>query len=262
MWNSLLRIGALSAMVTVSAASAAQTADDNLLQTIKDRGVVRVCDVDYTPWNIKNPATNQWEGINVDIVGLAADLLKVKLEHVDATWATVIPSMTTGKCDFAGAGFYITPARAELVSFTRPFATDGIGLFVPENSTAKTVEDLDTPGKTIVVRSGGFEETVAKRLFKQATVKTLTADQAGIILLEIASARADAGAGGYFGNLAFLKANPNVKARALSDRLLTKTSIAYAVPPRQYFFRDWLNAVILNLEENGKIKEILDKWSK
>ena len=202
------------------------------------------------------------EGINVDIVGLAADLLKVKLEHVDATWATVIPSMTTGKCDFAGAGFYITPARAELVSFTRPFATDGIGLFVPENSTAKTVEDLDVAGKTIVVRAGSFEETVAKRLFKQATVKTLTADQAGIILLEIASGRADGGAGGYYGNLAFLKANPNVKARALSDQLLTKTSIAYAVPPRQYFFRDWLNAVILNLEENGKIKEILDKWSK
>jgi ABC-type amino acid transport substrate-binding protein len=262
MWKSPLRIGALGAMLAVGAVSAAQAAGDNLLQTIKDRGVLRVCDVDYAPWNIKNPATNQWEGINIDIVSLAAKLLKVKLEHVDATWATVIPSMTTGKCDFAGAGFYITPARAELVSFTRPFATDGIGLFVPENSTAKTVEDLDKPGKTIVVRSGGYEETVAKRLFNHATVKTLTADQAGIILLEIASGRADAGAGGYYGNLAFLKANPNVKARALSDQLLTKTSIAYAVPPREYFFRDWLNAVLLNLGENGTIKEILDKWSK
>ena len=61
---------------------------------------------------------------------------------------------------------------------------------------------------------------------------------------------------------AFLKANPNVKVKALSDELLSKTSIAYAVPPREYFFRDWLNAVILNLEENGKLKEILAKWSK
>jgi ABC-type amino acid transport substrate-binding protein len=50
--------------------------------------------------------------------------------------------------------------------------------------------------------------------------------------------------------------------KALSDELLSKTSIAYAVPPREYFFRDWLNAVILNLEENGKLKEILAKWSK
>ncbi len=79
--------------------------------------------------------------------------------------------------------------------------------------------------------------------------------------LEIASGRADGGAGGYYGNLAFLKANPNVKVRALSDELLSKTSIAFAVPPREYFFRDWLNAVLLNLEENGTLKPILAKWS-
>ena len=36
---------------------------------------------------------------------------------------------------------------------------------------------------------------------------------------------------------------------------LTKTSIAYAVPPRQYFFRDWLNAVILNLEETARSRK-------
>ena len=48
----------------------------------------------------------------------------------------------------------------------------------------------------------------------------------------------------------------------LSDDLLAKTSIAYAVPPREYFFRDWLNAVLLNLEENGKIKDVLAKWTR
>jgi ABC-type amino acid transport substrate-binding protein len=249
-------------VVIMAAGVVARASDDNLLQTIKTRGVMRVCDVDYAPWNIKNPATNQWEGINVEILGLIAEMLQVKLEHVDATWATVIPSMTTGKCDFAGAGLYISPARAQLVTFTRPFATDGIAIFVPDNSTAKSVEDLDKPGKTIVVRSGGFEVGVAQALFKQATVKILTADQAGIILLEMAAGRADAGAGGYYGNLAFLKANPNVKVRPLSHTLLTKTSIAYAVPPRQYFFRDWLDAVILNLEESGKLKTVFAKWGK
>jgi ABC-type amino acid transport substrate-binding protein len=262
MRNTTLMAGALSALVALGTAPAARAADDNLLKTIKDRGVMRACSVDYTPWNIKNPATNQWEGINVDLVNLIAGMLKVKPEHVDATWATVVPSILTGKCDVAAAGLFITPARAELVTFTRPFANDGISLFVASNSPAKTVEDHDKPGKTIVARSGGFEETVAKRLFKQATVKPLTADQAGIILFEIASGRADAGAGGYFGNLAFLKANPNVRAKVLSDDLLSKTSIAYAVPPHEYFFRDWLNAVFLELEENGKLKEVLAKWIK
>jgi ABC-type amino acid transport substrate-binding protein len=254
-------LGAFAAFGALLMISGAQGAEDNLLQKVKERGVLRVCDVDYAPWNVKNPGTNQWEGINVDIVTEMAALLKVKLEHVDASWATLIPSMATGKCDFAAAGLYISPARAEQVTFTRSFATDGIAIFVPSSSTAKNFEDVDQSGKTIVVRSGSYEEGLAKRLFKNATVKTLTADQAGIITLEIASGRADAGAGGYYGNLSFLKANKNVKVRLLSDELLNRTSIAYAVPPGEYFFRDWLNAVLLNMEENGKLKEILAKWS-
>jgi ABC-type amino acid transport substrate-binding protein len=257
-----LAMSAIIAFVACAQAPQPAGAADDLLAAIKNRGVIRGCDVEYAPWNVRNPATNQWEGVNVDLLDLIAGALKVKVEHVDATWATIIPSLTTQKCDFASAGLYVSAPRAELVTFTRPFATDGIAIFVAAGSPAKTVEDLDRAGKTVVVRSGGFEEGVAKSLFKHATVKTLTADQAGIIALEIASGRADAGAGGYFGNLSFLKSNPNVKVKVLSDDLLAKTSIAYAVPPREYFFRDWLNAVLLNLEENGKIKDVLAKWTR
>jgi ABC-type amino acid transport substrate-binding protein len=105
---------ALAAVVSAGAAPAARAADDNLLQTIKSRGTMRVCDVDYAPWNVKNPGTNQWEGINVDIADLVAGMLKVKIEHVDATWATVIPSMTTQKCDFSAAGLYISPSASRV----------------------------------------------------------------------------------------------------------------------------------------------------
>lgn len=252
---------ALSATLALVSATAASAADDTLLQTIKDRGTMRVCEVDYAPWNNKNPATNTWEGVNVDIITEIANTLKVKLEHVDATWGTIIPSITTQKCDFAAAGLYISAPRAEIVTFTRTFATDGIALFVAKDSTAKTLEDLDKPGKVIVARSGAFEEGVARATFKHATVKALTADQMGIILLEVAAGRADAGAGGYFGNLAFLKANPNIKARVLNDELLSKTSIAYAVPAREYFFRDYLNISLQAMEENGKVKAALAHWT-
>ena len=129
----------LGVAVSLGAITAAAAADDNLLQTIKDRGVMRVCDVDYAPWNVKNPATNQWEGVNVDLLTQISAILKVKLEHVDATWGTIIPSMTTQKCDFSGAGLYISPVRAELVLFTRPLATDGIALFVPKEDRKSVV---------------------------------------------------------------------------------------------------------------------------
>ncbi len=251
---------ALGVLLAAAAATAARAQDD-LLKTIKDRGVMRVCDVDYRPWNIKNPATNEWEGINVDLVQIIASQLKVKLEHVDATWATVIPSIQTKKCDFSASGLYVSPARAELVTFTQPIAHDGISIFVPKDSTAKTPADVDQAGKTIVARSGSFEESFARQFFKHATVKALTADGTGVVLLEVAAGRADAAIGGYYGNMDFLKANANVKVRLLSDELLTRTPIAFAVPAKEYFFRDYLDEVLLTLEENNKIKEILAKWT-
>ena len=252
---------ALSALIGVAGTLTAH-AQDNLLKTVKDRGVLRVCDAEYAPWNVKNPISNQWEGINIDMINLIADLLKVKVEHVDSTFGTAIPNMLAKKCDIIAAPFYISAPRAEIISYTRPFAQDGITVFVTTNSKAKTVDELDRPGKIVAVRSGSYEEPIAKRLFKRATVKSLTSDSASIQLLEIAAGRAEAALGAYYGNLHFLKANPNMKVRLLSDFTLTKTSIAYAVPPQEYFIRDYLSTAILTLEENGKIKEILEKWFK
>jgi ABC-type amino acid transport substrate-binding protein len=250
------------AALAVSAHATAARADDNLLKTIKDRGKMRVCYAEYAPWNIKNPATNKWEGVNIEIVDLIAKQLKVEVEDVDATFGTAIPSMNAQKCDFIGAAFYISPARAELISYTRPFATDGTTTFVTAASSAKTLTELDQPGKLIAVRSGSYEEPIAKRLFTKAQVKTLTADAGAIQLLEIAAGRADGALGSLYGNLNFLKNNPNMKVRLLNDELLSRQSIAFAVPAREYFFRDYLSTALLTMEENGQIKQIVDKWFK
>jgi ABC-type amino acid transport substrate-binding protein len=249
----------IAALVALSQSAVAQ---DALLKTIKDRGVLRVCDVDYAPWNVKDPATDQWEGINVDIANEIAQGLKVKLEHVDANWSTLIPNMETKRCDAAMAGLFISPQRAQLVSFTRPFAEDGIGLFVPKASTATGVADLDQKGKVIAALAGSVDEGIARKLFKNATVKTVTASGVGVVILEVAAGRADAAAAGYYGNSTFLRGNPNLPVKIIPDLFLTRTPIAFAVPAGEYFFRDYMNAVILVMEQNGRLKELIDKWTR
>ena len=54
----VLTISAIATFVAHAQAPAARAADD-LLATIKSRGVMRACDVEYAPWNVKNPAINQ-----------------------------------------------------------------------------------------------------------------------------------------------------------------------------------------------------------
>jgi polar amino acid transport system substrate-binding protein len=259
-----------------------------------------ICEAAYPPYNVKNPKTGEWEGLDVDLEGEIAKDLGVKITRVDTSFAGLIPSINTHKCDLSTAATYITPARAEQVLFTRPFAAETKTVFVPVNSPAKTYADIDKEGVTIVTRSGTAEETYAKHFFKHAKIRLLTSDATQPHLLEVAAGRADAAFAGYVGSLIFMKQNPNLKLRPIGDKpldptpfafmlplgenhfqqyidvflkqnanlklrpigdkLLDPTPFAFMLPRGEYHFQQYLDVVLNDLERSGKLKEITDKW--
>jgi len=247
-------------MVTSASSVAAQ--QDNLLQKVKDKGTLRVCSAPYNPWNIKNPTTNEWEGIVPDIVKEIGEALKVKVEWVDATWATIIPSLQSDKCDLAGAALWTAPQRAEAISFTRSIGGDGMTIFVPSNSTVKSIAELDQKGKVITVTSGSGDERIAKGLFKNAEVKSVVSDRPSVSVMELAAGRADAASAAFAGTAQLIKTNPNLKVKPIEGLMYNFTPFAFGVPAREYFFRDYVNVVIGNLDASGKLQEIKDRWTK
>lgn len=247
--------------IAISGSARALAADD-VLQKIKERGTMRVCDLSYPPWNVKNPVTNEWEGINVDLAAEIAKTLAVKVEHVDTDWATILQSINTGKCDFGISTLWVSAARAQVATFTNPIGVEGMTLFVSTSSPAQTFEDLDQPGKVIAAPTGTPNEKWDQEHFKKATSKSIVGDAMAAALMEVAAGRADAANGGYYGNLAFIKANPNLKLRPLKDVLFDPTPLAWAVPAREYFLRDYLNLMLADMERTGVKQKIIDKWTK
>ena len=252
--------GSLAVGIMALAPAARAEQPDTLLQQIKQRGTIQVCDGAYPPYNVKDPKTGEWQGLDDDIAAALGTALGVKVEHVDTSFSTLIPSLATRKCDLSIAATYITPARAEQVLFTRSFAAETKTIFVPENSTAKTYGDIDKEGVTIAVRAGTAEETYAKRFFKHATVKTLTSDATQPHLLEVATGRADAAFAGNIGSRIFIKQNSNLKLRPLGDKLLDPTPFAFMLPLGEYHFQQYLDAFFDDLERTGKLGELREKW--
>lgn len=115
-------LGCLVLIASLGSSKAEQ--QDQLLQQIKKNGVMRVCQAPYPPYNVKNPQSGEWEGLNVDIVKEIAGFLSVKIENVDSSFSTLVPSLLTHKCDISAAATYVTPARAEQVLFSTPYASD------------------------------------------------------------------------------------------------------------------------------------------
>lgn len=251
---------ATSVVATSSGVSQAQQ-QDTLLQQIKQRGVIRVCQAPYPPYNVKNPKTGEWEGLNVDLVKEIADFLHVKIENVDSSFSTLIPSLTTQKCDISAAATYVTPARAEQVLFTTSYASDTKTAFVPVDSPIKTYADLDKPGITIVTRSGTAEEAFAKRFFKHAKIKPITSDATQAHLLDAAAGRSDAAFAGRTGGVLFLKQNPNLKLRLIEDKQLDPSRFAIMIPAREYQLQQYLNISLQTLKDSGKLEEITTRWA-
>jgi ABC-type amino acid transport substrate-binding protein len=235
-------------------------AADDLLQKIKERGTIRVCEAPYPPYNVKNPKTNQWEGVNVELVDAMAKGLGVKVESVDNTFATLIPALSTGKCDISAAATYVTPGRAEQVLFTNSYSADTKTAFVPKDSTAHTYADLDKPGVIITSRSGTAEATFAQHFFKHATVKLTTSDATQAHLLEVAAKRADAAFAGYGGGIIFIQQNPNLNLRPLGDKPLDPSPFAFMLPLGAYHLQQYLNIAFDVMQRSGKIKEITDRY--
>ena len=233
---------------------------DTLLQQIKKNGLIRVCQAPYPPYNVKNPQSGEWEGLNVDIVKEIAAFLSVKIENVDSSFSTLIPSLLTHKCDLSAAATYVTPARAEQVLFTTPYASDTKVAFVPVDSPFKTYADLDKSNVTIVTRSGTAEETFAKRFFKQAKIKLTTSDATQAHLLDVAAGRSDAAFAGRTGGLTFLKQNTNIKLRLIEDKELDPSRFALMLPAGEYQLQQYLNISLQALKDSGKLEEMTSHW--
>lgn len=258
--NGRMRWAFAVAAIFVLAAPQAFAQKDNLLTQIQQRGALRVCEAAYPPYNVKNPKSGEWEGMDVDIAKKMAEALRVKLVNVDSTFATLIPSLNTGKCDLSVAATYITPARAEQILYSTTFSADTKSIFVPQSSTAKSYDDIDKSGVVIASRAGTSELRFAQQFFKHATVKPITSSATESHLLAVAAGRADAAFAGTVGGLIFLKKNPNIKLRVLGAKPLNSTPFAFMLPTGEYHFQQYVDVFLNNLKREGTLQKIRQKW--
>ena len=258
-----MKNGAILGLATLMACATMATtakAGDDLIQRVKQRGTLRVCEISYTPYNVKDPRTNEWSGINVEVVKKIAASLSVKVEDVDSTFSTVIAALQSDKCDISAGATYINPARAEQVLFTIPDAADTKTVVVLNSSSAKSIADLDKAGMVISVLAGSLEESYARGLFKNATVRANTSDATQPHLMEVATHRADAAFAGFTGAYVFSSKNPNLKLKILDDIKLDPSPFALMLPLGEYHFQQYADIVISQMQKRGEMDAIVNQF--
>lgn len=242
-------LGLLAAAVMVSAPALA--ADDQIAK-IREAGVLKTCHAESLPWAVKDVATGEWKGSDIYASKSLAEALGVQLEHVDSTWAALIPNLESGKCDIVMAPVFRTAERALRVLFSEPSGYETQSIGIKTGSGIASYTDLDQSGKTVVVISGTGDEAFALRYFKNATVKPLVTDKVSQLLVEVASGRADAFLTDTSTARRGIKENTSMQLEVLTPSdPLNPQGYSYAIRKGEYDFQNFVNIWQSALEQNG-----------
>jgi cyclohexadienyl dehydratase len=141
-----------------------------VVQRVQAAGEVRVCIwPDYYGVTLRHPRTGQLQGIDIDLsLELGRDL-RLRVRHVDSSFATLIEDLHADRCDVAMFAVGMLPQRMEALRFTRPYLESGIYAITSKgNPVVRRWEDIDQPGVAVAVQAGTFMEPVMAATLRQA----------------------------------------------------------------------------------------------
>lgn len=147
------------------------------LATIRKRGVLRV-GVGLSEPMVMHDAKGELIGFSVDIAHKLAEDLGVKVEFVRTSWSQLVPDLIERHFDVIIAGLWATPARALVVNYSEPTATEGVYVVANRSMAAglKAVQDFNRPNVGIAVYAGSVQERLARRHFPQAKLIPVAGD--------------------------------------------------------------------------------------
>lgn len=194
-------------------------------------------------------------GIDAEIAGLLAEKLGLTLEIMDMDFSTIITSVQTGGVDIGLAGMTVTEERLENVNFTDSYATGVQVIIVKEDSDITSVDDLE--GKLIGVQEGTTGHTYCSDDYGEENVLAYT--NGATAVQNLVNGAVDCVVIDEQPALSFVEANEGLK---ILDTEYVVENYAAAVAKENTALLDALNTALKELQEDGSIQEILDKYIK
>ncbi|WP_277641615.1 transporter substrate-binding domain-containing protein [Wolinella succinogenes] len=251
-------LGILISVCTLLGADMSLWQKSTLNEIIK-RGELRVgLEPGYLPFEMKDKKGNVI-GFDVDLAREMAKAMGVKLKLVPTSWDGLIPGLVTEKFDIIISGMTISQERNLRVNFVEPYIVVGQSLLVKKGleKGVKSYKDLDKPELTLVTKFGVSAEYAAKRLFKNAKLKTYDTEAEAV--QEVLNGKADMFIFDLPFNVAFM-AQKGQGYLVHLDTSLTYEPLGWAIKKGDPDFLNWLNHFLAQIKHDGTYDELYERW--
>lgn len=153
--NSALAMGA-ALLLGLTTHLQAQTLPDRIAES---KTMQVALNSGYPPLEMKDEATGEFKGFDIDLAAAMAKVLGVKIVYQDGAFEQMTPSLQSGRVDMIMSGFYDTPKRREFFTFI-DYLVAGAQFY-----TLESLKELQSPndlcGKIITTSRGtSYPDTV------------------------------------------------------------------------------------------------------
>ncbi|MBQ2963032.1 MAG: amino acid ABC transporter substrate-binding protein [Clostridia bacterium] len=213
----------------------------------------------FPPYEYKEG--DSFAGIDVEIAGLLAEKLGMELVIKDVEFGSIVGGVETGKFDMGMAGMTVTPDRLESVNFTTSYATGIQVVIVKEDSSIVSLDDMladgsmkygvqqDTTGDiyaSLTPDEGGYgKDNVIRYKTGAEAVQALATGKVDAVIIDNEPAKS------------FVASTEGLK---ILEAEWTVEDYAICVAKENTELLDKLNAALAELEAEGKIAEIIDRY--
>jgi polar amino acid transport system substrate-binding protein len=178
-----------AALTTVCMAALGATAAkaDQLADIMKAKKIRIATDLAIPPSGMID-SNMKPTGSDVETAQLLAKDWGLDLEFIQTTGATRIPNVQTGKADIIISTLSVTPDRAKVIDFTKPYAALKSSVGCLKSVNVKSWDDLK--GKTVAVSRGTTQDTELSKM-KDRNLQLARYDDDATMVTAAVSGQAD-----------------------------------------------------------------------
>lgn len=229
---------------------------DNALQTLRERGVLRVANTQASPpWSYLGD-DNQPAGYDVAIAKEIAKRIGVaKVEFVADSFKNFVEGIKADKYDLVLNDVTPTEERKKQVDFASPYGVEQFYIFVrDDNSAIHSIADMS--GRSIGVTSGTSNESWARKHMTGSDIRTY--ENGGLVFNDLGIGRVDAVLSSLFGGEKYRKAN-NLPVKAVGQPLTYQLSAPVLAKGRDSL-REAVSKAVEGMIEDGTVDAYSKQW--
>jgi polar amino acid transport system substrate-binding protein len=273
---SLILVGAMVFLVSAcggggSGSGSGGEDGGNLLQEVKDRGVLRVStDPAYPPQSFQNES-GEFEGFDIDVATEIAKRMGLETEWQTPSWDVITAGNWNGRWDVSVGSMTPTPDRQKVLHFTQPYYYTPAAVAVHEENTDITNLETDLDGKNIGVCAACTYEAYLNKALEipgefdyvvdDATIKTYDTDSSAVQDLAIGDGtRLDAVMSALY---TLKEAEKNTPIKVVGDPVFYEplaVSIDKEAPSDPQPLVDEIDKTLDEMHEDGTLTKLSEKW--